>query len=49
MHQYNAKVGGDEFSSAAHSDVVPLTNVIDMDGDRRVRADAVFLHQRDQL
>lgn len=49
MHEYYPQIGGYEPPSAADRDVVPLTDVVDVDGDRRVSTDTVFLHQRDHL
>lgn len=49
MNQHNPKVGRYQPASTADSHVVTLRYVVYVDGDGRVGADTVFLHQRDHL
>ncbi len=49
MDQDNAKCGWFEASSSYDIDIVPLTDIVDMYRDAGIRANAMLLHQRDQL
>ncbi len=49
VNQDNAQRGRDQLPAATDRHVVPQTDVVDVHGDRGVGADAVALHQRDQL
>ena len=49
MDQHYAEGGGHELPAAHDVDVVPLADVVDVDGNGGVRADAMFLHQGDEL
>ena len=49
MNQHNAQRSRLQLPASNDIDVVPLTNVVDVDGDGGVGADAVLLHQADQF
>ena len=49
VYEDDPECGGNEAAATVDVDVVALTDVVDVDGDAGVRADAVLLHQRDQL
>jgi len=49
MDEHHPQVGGFEFASCYHVHIVAFTDVVDVDGDAGVCADAVLLHERDEL
>ena len=49
MYQHHPKGCGFESPPSLDADIVPLTHVVDVDRDAGISADAMFLHQGDQL
>jgi len=49
MDEHDPQVGGFEFASCYHVHIVAFTDVVDVDGDASISADAVLLHERDEL
>lgn len=49
MYKDNAQGCGFESATTGDRHVIPLTDIVDVDGDAGISPDAVFLHQRDKL
>ncbi len=44
MHQHNSQSSGFEFTARYDIHIVPLTDVVDVDGNAGVRPDTVLFH-----
>lgn len=49
MDKHNPQVGGHQPAPRGDGDVISLADVVDVDRDGRVCANAVFVHQGDKL